>query len=382
MKCLLVILDGLGDRGEKTPLSEARTPTLDRLAKEGDTGQFNSVGKGIKAGSDTAHLAIFGYDPYKEYNGRGPLEAAGSGLTLEKGDVALRGNFATLKGGKIIDRRAGREETGLDVIAKDIDGKVRLSHRFKFVKIIGHRCVLVLRNVGGYNVNDSDPHVTGKPMQKIMARDSSSVTTADEVREFSELAKKIMKKHPANEKRKIPANCVIFRGCGGPYIIPNFKKKWNMSAACCAKGNLYRGVASVAGFEKVTDDESKIPALLKKYDLVFWHMKDPDLFGHDGDFDGKKKAIEKCDKKLGGMLKKIKEDLLVVVTGDHSTPVSLKDHSGDPVPILFWGKDVRPDKVKKFSEEAVMEGGLDWLIGKDLMPMVADLLGKDAKFGE
>ena len=112
-KGLLLICDGMGDRPvpeleNKTPLEYARTPTLDRLAREG---------------SDTAHLAILGYDPYKVYQGRGPFEALGIGMEVRGGDVALRCNFSTVdENWRVIDRRAGRITEGTRELAEAVNG--------------------------------------------------------------------------------------------------------------------------------------------------------------------------------------------------------------------------------------------------------------------
>ena len=46
---------------------------------------------------------------HSDYVGRGVIEAIGVGIDFKNGDLALRGNFATLNDdGVIIDRRAGR----------------------------------------------------------------------------------------------------------------------------------------------------------------------------------------------------------------------------------------------------------------------------------
>ncbi|MBE0526636.1 MAG: phosphoglycerate mutase, partial [Candidatus Thorarchaeota archaeon] len=100
-KAVFIVMDGVGDRplhdlGGKTPLQAARTPVLDRLAKEGQNALMDVISPGITPGSDTAHLALFGYNPKEEYPGRGPLETLGTGLESKPGDVAFRANFATV----------------------------------------------------------------------------------------------------------------------------------------------------------------------------------------------------------------------------------------------------------------------------------------------
>lgn len=124
MKSMLIICDGMADRllNGTTPLEAAYKPHMNRLAKAGICGIMDTVGPGIRPGSDTSHLSLFGYNPYEAYSGRGPIEAEGAGIRLEKGDVALRCNFSSVIDGKIADRRAGREEYGLEELAKAIDG--------------------------------------------------------------------------------------------------------------------------------------------------------------------------------------------------------------------------------------------------------------------
>ena len=113
-KILIIVMDGLGDRACEelrglTPLQYVRTPNLDWFVNHGSAGLCDPIAPGIRAGSDTAHLAILGYDPYKVYTGRGPFEAIGVGMDVQPGDVALRCNFATVDDDlEIIDRRAGR----------------------------------------------------------------------------------------------------------------------------------------------------------------------------------------------------------------------------------------------------------------------------------
>src|SRR5437762_14366209 len=141
-KILLVIFDGLGDRpltelGHKTPLESTPKPNLDWFAANGVNGLVDPIAPGVVAGSDTSHLALFGYDPREVYTGRGPFEAAGVGIDLQPGDVAFRGNFASVDDDlRITDRRAGRIREGTDELAKALDG-LRLGRIRATVREIG-----------------------------------------------------------------------------------------------------------------------------------------------------------------------------------------------------------------------------------------------------
>lgn len=111
-KILLIVLDGVGGFPWSLGAPRARaakTPNLDRLAEESALGLLTPVYPGLAPGSGPGHLALFGYDPFRYVVGRGALSALGLGADFREGDVALRGNFATLDPeGKVVDRRAGR----------------------------------------------------------------------------------------------------------------------------------------------------------------------------------------------------------------------------------------------------------------------------------
>src|SRR5688500_8133453 len=157
-RIMYVILDGLGDDpldalGGKTPLEAARTPNLDRLARDGRNGYVTTVGEGIAPESDIAVFAVLGYDPHEHHTGRGPLESVGAGLEVNNGDLAYRVNFATVErdgdGWAILDRRVGRDLSSEEAhaLAAEVQEKVTLDRAsFEFKATIGHRGCLVLRS--------------------------------------------------------------------------------------------------------------------------------------------------------------------------------------------------------------------------------------------
>lgn len=384
-RAILLILDGLGDRTSKTSLELAKTPNLDKLAKEGMTGMLSPLGKGVIPPSDKSHLVLFGYDLKKYYCGRGPMEALGAGIKLKKGDVAFRGNFATIKNGKIMDRRAGRIDTK---IAKKLEKEI--SMKIEDVKVIfrstvEHRGALVLRGKGlSANITDTDPHKTGVRVWKCKSRDGrkESRKTARIVNKFSELVFGKLSKNKINKKRKLPANVVLLRGAGGFRKIDSMKKRFGLKAACISGGALYKGVAKFVGMnilevkgatgDKNTNLKAKGKAVLKalkKYNFIFLHVKATDSFSHDKDCNGKKKMIEKIDKELIPILIKSKAGL--VISGDHSTPCKLGKHSADLVPVLVYG--LGKDFVKRFDERNCRKGKLGKILGKDVITYILNL---------
>jgi 2,3-bisphosphoglycerate-independent phosphoglycerate mutase len=394
-KVIFIILDGLGDRPSKklkgqTPLEAASTPNLDLLAKEGICGMQSPLSLGFTPESGPAHFEIFGYSPFEKfYPGRGVIEALGTGIKLKENDIAFRVNFATLKKGKIIDRRAGRIKN-VKSFEKALTMKLR---GIKFILKAGteHRAALILRgNNLSHKLSDSDPHKIGKAPRKVKALDKEAEFTAELINEYIEKAHKILSKHRVNKlrkKEKLPeANYILLRGAGKFKKVESFKKRYGLKACCIAGTGLYKGFGKFIGMDlikvkgatggKDTNIKSKFIAAkrsLKKYDFVWIHIKGTDLYGHDGDCIGKKEFIEKIDKALD-VLMNVKA--LKVITGDHSTPCSMKDHSGDDIPILFHGEGVRADNICCFGERECAKGGLQRIEGRDIMPEILNLIGK------
>ncbi len=399
LKILFVVIDGLGDRpyGSRTPLQAARKPFLDRLASEGVTGLCDTVAPGVRPGSAPGHLALLGYDPYKFYFGRGPFEAAGTGIRLKPGEVAWRCNFATVKGRVVADRRAGRirETKPLErAIVKGADPGVP----FEFRAGTGHRGALVFRGPGlGAEVGPTDPKKEGKPILEAKALAPGARKTADALNRFTKQAQEILAAHPVNRKRAEkglpPANALLCRSPGSVPEIPGFGSRTKMKGAAIAATALIRGVASLCGLrfipvEGVTGGvdspiERKMAAAnraLKGHDFVLMNLKGADEAAHDRNWEAKKRYLGRVSDAMKRL--DLRDDLVVAVTGDHSTPCKLGDHTGDPVPILIRGAPVRPDGVKRFDESSCAAGGLGRIRGTDVLPILLDLAGRNEKFGE
>ncbi len=405
MKLLMIICDGMADRPSeelegRTPLDAADTPVMDRLAREGQCGMMNPIGTGIVPGSDTAHLSLLGYDPYRYYCGRGTLEAAGLGIDMEKGDVAFRCNFATSdKDLRVLDRRAGRISGGTEELAKALDGKIIEDVRVIFKEAVEHRSVMVLKGAGlSSEVSETDPHKEGEIVWTAKALKPEAEKTARILNEFTRMSFDILDKHPVNLDRKekglLPGNIILSRGPGDVPDIPSFSVKHGMEAGAIVGITLVKGLCRILGMEVIEVDgatggadtnlagkmDAAINALIEK-DFVLLHIKGTDVFGHDGDVAGKKEYIQKVDASLGPLVEKLGDDVLLALTADHSTPTSVKDHASDTVPLLVHGRGMRFDNVQKFSETEAAGGMLGTINGQELMPLMKGLAGWVDKFG-
>jgi 2,3-bisphosphoglycerate-independent phosphoglycerate mutase len=428
LKLLYIAIDGLGDLpieslGGKTPLEAAETPNMDSLARTGKTGLMYSVKKGVAPESDVAVISLLGYDPFKYSTGRGVIEAAGVGLKMRDGDLALRCNFATLGQGRtIIDRRVARSLSTDEAtrLSKAVNEQVKLESypaTFEFRNTLGHRAVLLVKskmNALSSNITNSDPaYVTvngigvAKPDVEMILKNCEATDNTEAakvsaalVNEFMEKAHKLWENHPINMKRaaqgKLKANVVLTRDAG--HLLPKFfniNERYRVNFACLADMHAERGIAQLAGMDSSLlppptgnlpkDCEIRVEAILDalpRYDCFYIHLKGPDEPGHDGNCMLKTQVISTIDKHFfEPLLSQISlEDVLICITTDHATPCSLKVHSDTPVPVLISGNKVGSGKTTKFSEKECAKGSLGILErGYELMPKLMELLRRSSK---
>ncbi len=384
-KAILLVADGVGGTtvDGRTELEAARTPNLDDLAARGSLGLHRPVGYGITPGSGPGHLALFGYDPLKYQIGRGILEALGSGMEVKAGDLAVRGNFATMEDGLIVDRRAGRipTEKCAELVAKirgklrDVDGvefDIKAARDYRFA-VVFHDASL--RD----DIEDADPQKVGLPPRPAIAKNSESERAAKIVNKFIAAVTEILK-----DER--PANTCLIRGAANTPSIAPFSERYGMAAQGIAVYPMYKGLARLVGM-KIADGlqafDEEVSHLEKSYDefdFHFLHFKYTDSAGEDGDFDRKVAQIEKLDAALPRILA-LEPDVLVV-TGDHSTPSCMKSHSWHPVPLLLSSRFAFADDARRFTErEAANHGIIGHISGEAIMMLVLANCGRVLKFG-
>jgi len=384
-KMVLLVMDGLGGLpgpDGKTELEAAHTPNLDRLAAEGMSGLATPVAPGITPGSGPGHLGLFGYDPLEWDIGRGVLEALGIDFALGHEDLAARGNFCTVdpKTGCITDRRAGRIPT---------ETCVRLVSKLRQIEIPGveffvepvkeYRFVLVLRGSGlADGLSETDPQTTGAAPLPVRPLRPEAAQAADLLNRWIAEARVLL----ADEH---PANSLNLRGIAKVPPIPKMSDVYKMRLAAIATYPMYRGIGRLVGMEvlktgdTIEDEVATLREQWDNYDFFFFHVKKTDSNGEDGNFEGKKAVIEHVDELIPEIVA-LKPNVLLV-SGDHSTPWSLKSHSWHELPVLLWGDHLRPDAVQQFGERPCMAGGLGHMMHRDLIPLMMAHAGRLAKYG-
>ena len=408
-KIIYVLLDGIGDLPHPdlnylTPLEAAYTPHLDRIARNGVSGQVVSVGDGIAPQSDIAVFNMLGYNfKDSDYFGRGVVECIGCGIDFKEGDLALRGNFATIDPAdkKILDRRAGRIVTEADsaAICDLIRKNVKIEGiEFSIEPTIGHRVVLRFRmkdRTLGENVTNTDPAYdkingigialdTSKGdlyVARSKPKDENSKLSADIINQFSDQVTQILDNCPVNIQRKeknlLAINCILLRDAGNRYPhLQSINEKYNLNFASVVDMPVEIGISQILGMKSYNaglpdEYELKAAELLKiidNHDIVYVHIKGPDEFGHDGNAKGKKRNIDEIDKRF---FRKIFEginttkglEINFIISGDHSTPCIKKAHTDDPIPIIVSGPGINKDATSRFTESNSKKGSLGKIYG-------------------
>ena len=392
-KIVLCVLDGLGGLpvDGKTELEAARTPNLDRISSDASLGLHVPVERGITPGSGAAHLALFGYDPVRNEIGRGVLEALGLGVELGPSDVAVRGNFATVRYEGdvpvVTDRRAGRLKTEENrrVISKISSAVEEIAGvKVSFYPGLEHRFVVVLSFSDRFSesdalVCDTDPQAEGATPIRPWGKNKGSQKTAEIAGELIDRACEVIRDEPV-------ANYMLLRGFSVRPDLPTFDRAYGLRAGCVAAYPMYRGVSRLLGMDvlevsgdSIGDEIQALSLNFKNYDFFYMHVKKTDSYGEDGDFRAKAGVIEEFD----SLLPEITElgvDVLAV-TGDHSTPSAMKAHSWHPVPLMISSKYCRCRGVADFSESSCLSGGLGIIKATEIMPLLLAHAGRLRKFG-
>jgi len=385
-KVFVLVCDGMADEpvGQlegKTPLEAAKTPNMDRLAREGKIGLARTIPKGFVPASDVGNLSILGYDPKIYYCGRGPLEAANLRIEVREGEVVFRCNLITADGDRLADYSAGHITTDeartlIHHLAASLGG-----HGVTFHTGARYRHLVVFNQPGEMEALlktvCAPPHdITGWKISEHLPKGPA----AKKLIEMMEASRTVLAGHEVNQVRvdlkENPANMIWFWGQGTRAQIPTFGDRWGVSGSVISAVDLVKGAGRLAGLEVIevpgatgyydTNYEGKAKAALKslkKKDLAYVHIEAADEAGHNGDLRQKITAIENFDRLVlgtilehAGMLGSIR----ILVIPDHPTPVEKRAHSADPVPFVIWGEGIPVGGAQSFGETAAKTAG--WMV--------------------
>lgn len=386
MKYAVVLGDGMADEpigqlGGKTPLAYANTPMMDQLSETGEVGLAKTIPAGMKPGSDTANLAVLGYDPEKYYSGRSPLEALSIGVPILPTDIALRCNTVTLSDEPgipyaertILDHSADEISTEDAAVLVEAVREAFENETYKFYTGTSYRHCLIWAN--GVVQDITPPHdILGKKIGDYLPEDPK-------LREMMEKSFDILNNHPLNAARaaagKHKANSCWFWGAGTKPALSSFTEKTGKKGAMVSAVDLLKGIAVGAGMQVLhvegatggltTNYEGKAAAAVQALledgnDFVYIHVEAPDEMGHQGSVENKVKSIEYLDSRVIRPLYKALaasgEDFRILVMPDHPTPIRLRTHTGDPVPYLLYDSTKAAGTGVLYNEEAAKTTGV------------------------
>lgn len=407
--CVLILLDGLGDRSHRelnnmTPLQAAETPCLDKLASMGGTGLYHADKVGRPLPSENAHFAIFG-SPQNEFPGRGYLEALGAKAEMEDCDIAVLAHFSSVL--ETMDRQLTVKYDRICGTAEELDALYAAASpyetdgiHFELHRTDGLFSVLTMRGDVSPHITDSNPMVNGHFLSQIRPLDAykdnpSTIRTAQALTKYIQWAYEQLCEVPQNKlrtKQKLPQiNGIVTQRAGQVVPHTSLRDRYGLNGLSVASGFMYKGMAEYLGMDfqliKDTRDPGRDLAArlavahdsLETHNFIHIHTKAPDKAGHTKNPRAKVKAIESLDRGLAESIDPLlnNDDILLVITGDHSTPsAGPLIHSGEQVPVMFIGDGVRRDAVEKYDEISVASGCLGTLRKDEMMHMIMNYLDR------
>ncbi|MGV1099014.1 cofactor-independent phosphoglycerate mutase [Thiovibrio sp. JS02] len=385
LKYVILVGDGMGDLpiaelGNKTPLQVAKTPAMDAVASKGELCLLRTVPDGYPPGSDVANLSLLGYLPAECYSGRAPLEAASLGVDLARDEIAFRCNLVTLRfaeDGRVFmeDYSSGHISSSEARILLEGIEEVAGSSRLRFYPGVSYRHLLVHDGVLPGLVTVPPHDHTGREVSEFWQR----YQAYPHLKEALAKVVAFLADHPVNrarrEKQLNPANAIWLWGEGKAPVMPSLNAQYGIEGALISAVDLLKGIGVYAGLSIIdvpgatgyldTNYGGKAKAALdalRDKDFVFVHVEAPDETAHQGHLRDKIRAIEDFDQKivqpvLEG-LRQMGADFRLVVAMDHFTPLAIRTHGRQPVPVAIYdSREFSPGSGLPYDEESAAQTG-------------------------
>ena len=381
----------LAQHGGKTPLQMAAKPTIDMLAKAGRTGRLITVPAGMHPGSEVANLSVLGYDVAAVFEGRGVLEAASMGVSLETGDLALRCNLICLENGMIKNHSAGHIPSAEAFELIGFLNQQLGNDGIRFYPGVSYRHLLVVKG-GDKHLGCTPPHdVPGLPFRSCLIHPEveQAAATARLLNELILRSQDLLAAHPINLRRnaagKDPANSIWLWSPGYRPQMPTLKELFGIeTSAVISAVDLIQGIGVYAGMDVIkvegatglfdTNYAGKAKAAidaLKDHQLVFLHVEASDEAGHEGDVELKTRTITDLDHKvvkyLVEQIATLAEPVTIAVLPDHPTPCATGIHTREPVPFIIFRPGATADEARFYDEFEAAKGSYGTLRGDEFM---------------
>jgi 2,3-bisphosphoglycerate-independent phosphoglycerate mutase len=356
----------------------------------GGNGLYHASTLGECLPSENAHFMMFGYDREK-FPGRGVFEAVGYDIPFRDPDVLCLCHFSLIRvknGVPVLFK--GRDDvkgdpTEIGRLYRLVSSFSSNGIHFKLHQTKRNDGIIVISGDVSPYVSDSDPIRKGEKIARIMPVSGNSEPekarrTADALNAYLVYCRDQLKRSGFS---KI-ANYLVTQRCGRRIIQTPFGQRWGLRPMMIASSAVYAGLAHELGFDFVRAKDTKGPGADMKerirlalddpdHDFFHVHTKMTDEISHHGNALQKKEVIENLDSGMCELADAVfkRKDLLVVVTGDHSTPSNSRlVHSGEPVPVIMAGEKIRRDRVDRFDEVSAAQGCLGLMRGQELMQMI------------
>jgi 2,3-bisphosphoglycerate-independent phosphoglycerate mutase len=333
----------------------------------------------MKPGSDTANLAVLGYNPKIYYSGRSPLEALSIGVDMKVTDIALRCNVVTLSEDDkpyeekiILDHSSSEISTEDAAVLISVIRKEMESDIYKFYVGTSYRHLTIWDK--GNVVDLVQPHdILGRVIGEYLPQQPA-------LKEMMKKSYEILNNHPINLERKEKglnkANSLWFWGAGTRPALTSFEEKNHLKGAMISAVDLLKGIAVGAEMKVIEvsgangtlhiNYEGKAMAAVKvlleeDYDFVYIHVEAPDEMGHQGNVANKIKSIENLDQRVIKVVMEEMEragaDYRMLVMPDHPTPIRCRTHTSDPVPYLLFDSTAKQNNNWHYNEAEAKASG-------------------------